>query len=113
MKLAIVSSAVMAVLPLSAAWSLQLYDNENYRNIIHDRSGTWGQACKNLGSNVNKAQSMHWDFEGPFSRCKIKLFDSGDCSGEPLADSNYANWNLPAFSARAKNKVNSYDIDCR
>lgn len=28
MKFAIVSSAVMAVLPLSAAWSLQLYDNE-------------------------------------------------------------------------------------
>ncbi|KAK4160230.1 hypothetical protein QBC43DRAFT_338326 [Cladorrhinum sp. PSN259] len=104
---------LFASLPLTSAWSLQLYDKERYQNIIHSRQGTLSQPCKNLGSNVNKAQSMHWDHSNGWTSCRIRLYDSGDCSGNPLGDSNYASWNIPAFSSASKNKVNSYKIDCR
>ncbi|KAJ9631082.1 hypothetical protein H2203_001612 [Taxawa tesnikishii (nom. ined.)] len=112
MKLAHLIPAVLAASPLAAAWKVQLYDKELYKDIIHERDGTLKQPCKNLGSNVNKAQSMHWDSCNLVTCCKIRLYDSGDCSGNPLGDSGYEDWNLPAFSTKAKNKVNSYKIDC-
>ncbi len=114
MKFSIIPTIITVALPLSSAWSLKLYNKESYKDEIHSRSGTLGQACKNLGSNSNKAESMHWDHGGfPKLNCKIKLYNSGDCSGSPLGDSNYADWNLPAFSSGNKNKLSSYDIDCK
>ncbi|KAF7558237.1 hypothetical protein G7Z17_g190 [Cylindrodendrum hubeiense] len=113
MKLSILSSFLVLGLPLTDAWHIKLYDKERYKVKIHDRGGTLGQPCKNLGKYVNKAQSMHWDARNLVTVCKIRLYDSGDCSGTPLGDSNYASWNLPAFSSKAKNKVNSYKINCR
>ncbi|KAK0743043.1 hypothetical protein B0T18DRAFT_391901 [Schizothecium vesticola] len=103
---------LLTALPLAAAWSLRLYDKELYIDEIHSRQGTLSQPCKNLGNNVNKAQSMHWDYTNGFTKCRIRLYNSGDCSGDPLGDSNYAPWNLPNFSSAAKNKVDSYKIDC-
>jgi hypothetical protein len=39
---------LLAVVPLTSAWHLQFYKDEQYRNIIEDRSGTLGQPYKNL-----------------------------------------------------------------
>lgn len=114
MKISIIGTAVLLALPFTDAWHVKLYDKENYKVKIHDRSGKVGQPCKNLGKNVNKAQSMQWDATyGVVSKCRIKLYDAGDCSGTPLGNSDYTHWNLPAFSKKAKNKVNSYKIDCK
>jgi hypothetical protein len=114
MKISTLGSAILLALPLADAWRVQLYDKENYKTEIHDRSGKVGQPCKNLGKHVNKAQSMHWDATyGIVSKCRIRLYNAGDCSGKPLGDSDYTHWNVPAFSSKAKNKVNSYKIDCK
>ncbi|KAH7110207.1 hypothetical protein B0J13DRAFT_292688 [Dactylonectria estremocensis] len=113
MKLSFFASVLVLGLPFTDAWGLKLYDKERYKVKIHDRDGTLSQPCKNLGKNVNKAQSMQWDHRNLATNCRLRLYDSGDCSGKPLADSNYASWNLPAFSSKAKNKVNSYKINCR
>lgn len=55
MKISILGSAILLSLPLADAWRVQLYDKENYKTEIHDRSGKVGQPCKNLGKHVNKA----------------------------------------------------------
>ena len=113
MKLAILTSALAATLPFASAFSLQLYDKQLYKTRIHLREGTLSQPCKNLGANSNKAESMKWDHSNGFTSCRVRIYDSGDCSGSPLGDSNYASWNVPNFSSRARNKVSSYKINCR
>lgn len=107
------SITLLLATPLVFGWKIKFFDKEGYQTVIHERDGTLGQACKNLGSNENKAESMQWDSEGAFTRCKIKLFDSGDCSGDPFGDSGYGKWYLPAFKSSSRNKLSSYDIDCK
>ncbi|KAM5354257.1 hypothetical protein ACJ41O_000907 [Fusarium nematophilum] len=113
MKLSTFTTAFLASLPFTNAWNLKFYDQERYQVKIHDRSGTWGQPCKNLGQWANKAQSMKWNHDNEDTECRIRLYDGNGCSGGSLGDSKYADWNVPAFSSKSKNKVNSYKIDCR
>ncbi|KAJ4302919.1 hypothetical protein N0V90_001810 [Kalmusia sp. IMI 367209] len=103
-----------AIPAITSAWHLQLYDNESYINVLEDRSGTLGQSCKTLAeTKTNKVQSMHWEHSGLAGViCNVRLFDGNNCAGRVIADAQYGNWNLPAFSSTNKNTVNSYKIDC-
>lgn len=94
---------------------LQLYDDELYKNVLEDRSGTLTQPCKTLAeSKVNKVQSMKWNRAGTAGLvvCNVRLYDDNQCQGTKIADAEYGNWNIPAFSQGNKNRVNSYKIDC-
>lgn len=104
MKLLSITVAVLSVAsPLASAWRIQLFDNGE---VIHDRRGTVSQPCENLGSNSNKAQSFRWETGTP--NCRIRIYDSEYCSGSPLGDSGWSNWN-GFFS---KKILSSYKIDC-
>ena len=108
--------ALLTVLtPAISAWRLQLYADQQYRNILEDRSGTLGQPCKDLpAAKRNRASSMHWDADGlGFETCEIVLYNWSGCreAGGILGRSE-GNWNLPAFSTQADNKVESYKINC-
>lgn len=92
----------------------QLYDDEHYKNVIEDRTDSLSQSYKIFfESKVNRAQSMHWNHDGVFGViCNVRLYDDNQCCGRKIADAEYDNWNLPAFSIDNKNTVNSYKIDC-
>ncbi|KAK2787933.1 hypothetical protein FQN53_004374 [Emmonsiellopsis sp. PD_33] len=114
MKLTTILTATLALAaaPLSSAWHLQLYKNQNYKGEIHDREGTMGQPCRNLAArHKNQVESMHWDSGHWVTECRVRLYNKDDCAGNSMANSGYGSWHLPAFSKAAKNKVNSYKID--
>ena len=105
------SILLLAILPLASAWHLKLYKDELYENIIEDRSGTFGQDCKNLaGTKNDKASSMKWD-AGLLNK-EIVLYKDKDCkeAGGILGRSK-GDWNVPRFSTQANDKVSSYKIN--
>src|SRR5689334_13383144 len=106
-----ISTLLLATLPLASAWHLRLYKDELYENIIEDRSGTFGQDCKNLGGSANdKASSMKWD-AGLLNK-EIVLYKDKNCkeAGGILGRSK-GDWNVPRFSSQANDKVSSYKIN--
>jgi len=95
----------VALSTLASAWHLQLYADQLYQNIIHDRSGTLGQPCANLDANANdKASSMHWD-----GGAEIVLFAEQGCVAE--VGRSRGSWHVPNFSSFANDKVSSYKIN--
>ena len=109
------SALFIAAIPLASAWRLQLYENELYNGIVEDRSGTWGQPCKNLPPSArNKVSSMKWNGDGfgPIE-CEIVLYNWDGCreAGGILYRSE-GNSNVPSFSSQANDKVESYKINC-
>ncbi|KAK1219103.1 hypothetical protein PQX77_018187 [Marasmius sp. AFHP31] len=94
------------LLTTASAWHLQMYRDPNYIGIIEDRSGTLGQACKNLGPD-NVVSSMHWK-AGTLAG-KIVLFDGKNCQGASWATDG--DWNVAKFSSVWDNKISSYKIE--
>ncbi|KAK2799929.1 hypothetical protein FQN50_008322 [Emmonsiellopsis sp. PD_5] len=108
MKLTTILTATLALAaaPLSSAWHLQLYKNQNYKGEIHDREGTMGQDCRNLAArHKNQVESMHWDSGHWVTECRVRLYNKDNCAGNSMANSGYGSWHIPAFSKKARNKL--------
>ena len=106
------TTLLVALAPVTLGWRLRIYDREAYVSEILDITGDQSQGCRNLGANVNRAQSIRWDSNGPGeTECEVILYD-GACVGTPVGRSRRSDWNVPAFFPCAANKVNSYRIIC-
>ena len=110
-------SALLALAPtlatLASAWEFTGWADQQYSGdlvIYRSGNGLVNNMCVDIVNNNNRMSSFKW-YRGTNIGCAMSLWDGSGCSGTKLASST-GNWNVPAMSAAANDKVSSLWVDC-